>query len=174
MTWQEVETDIGPKVGRVKYSVTLKHGGARVSVPKHVAEALGWKKDASLKLLVGGGEQEGKLRLEPAANGRLTMRTSVGKASTVFQVRLGRWSALAQRDVDSVAVEHVIDGKALVLALPRHALMVAPTISVGKSLATVSTENPLGAPNGKVDVSDRFFNDPKKPIGMASGTRTGR
>jgi hypothetical protein len=65
MAWQEVDTDVGPKVGRVKYSVALKHGGARISVPKHIVEQLGWKKTATFRLLVGGGDMEGKLRIEP-------------------------------------------------------------------------------------------------------------
>jgi hypothetical protein len=81
MAWQEVETDVGPKVGRVKYSVALKHGGARISVPKHIVEQLGWKKTATFRLLVGGGDMEGKLRIEPADKGRITGKVGAGQAA---------------------------------------------------------------------------------------------
>ena len=138
MAWQEVETDIGAGVGRPKYSVSYKHGGARLSIPKGTAERLGWTKETRLKLLVGGGESSGKL---------------------------GRWPGLAPRDVDKIAVEIELDGSALVVTLPTHALAVPPA-------PRQPAGNGAGPTAGKRDVSDQFFNDPKRPpVGMTSGTR---
>lgn len=165
MAWQEVETDIGAKVGRVKYSVALKHGGARISVPKAVIDQLGWKKTTCFKLLVGGGDTEGKLKLEPSDKGRITSKAP--PSGEGFIVRLGRWTSLAPRDVDAVVVEHEVAGNALIVTLPAHAQNAPPAPRPSTSIMG-------GAPTAaKRDVTQQFFNDPKKPPAMASGTRGG-
>jgi hypothetical protein len=171
MAWQEVQTDVGPKVGRVRYSVAHKHGGARISVPKHVVQELGWKTTTTFRLLVGGGDLAGKLRIEPADKGRITGKTGGGpgaKSDTTI-IRLGRWEKLAPRDVKGVAVEHEVDKQALVIILPRHAQMATP-----EPRPQAAPAKPTPPTAAKRDVTSQFFNDPKKPVGMQSGTRGGR
>lgn len=168
MAWQEVQTDVGAKVGRVKYSVALKHGGARISVPKAVADELGWKKTTTFRLLVGGGETDGKLRLEPFDKGRIVAKAPPSGEGLI--IRLGRWPALAPRDVDAVAVEHEVDKGALMVSLPDHARMVQPAARPATPASGGRDAN--GVPTAaRRDVSHQFFNDPKKPPSMASGTR---
>jgi hypothetical protein len=171
MAWVEVSTDVGPKVGRVKYSVALKHGGARISVPKHIVDQLGWKKTTTFRLLAGGGEAEGKLRLEPSEKGAIKVVTGWGKTGTSenFIIRLGRWEQLAPRDVKGVTVDHEVDKSALMITLPRHAQMAAP------EPRTAAAPAPTAPTAAKRDVTSQFFNDPKKPPpAMQSGTRGGR
>lgn len=163
MAWQKVETDIGTGVGRCKYSVSIRHGGARISVPKATVEKLGWTKATRLKLLVGGGELAGKLRLEPVDKGAITGRPAVKGGGLL--IRLGRWPALAPRDVDAVVVANEIDQSALIVTLPVHAQAVAPA-------PRPATAHTGGV--GKTDVTGRFFNDPPPgKTAMASGTRGG-
>jgi hypothetical protein len=149
MAWQEVETDVGSKVGRVKYSVALKHGGARVSVPKAIGDQLGWKKTTLFRLLVGGGDSTGKLKIEPVEKGRIVSKAP--PRAEGFIIRLGRWEGLAPRDVKGLAVDHEIAGNALVVSLPRHALAVPPGASPPASAPT----RPVFGGGGKVDVTDK-------------------
>lgn len=169
MAWQEVETDIGAGVaGRPKYSVHFKHGGARISLPKGIAAELKWDASTRLRLLVGGGESTGKLRLEPTPKGKITGRPAMKGGGML--VRLGRWPALAPRDVDAVVVEIEIDGSALNFTLPAHAQNVAPA---PRQAAPIAGRDANGVPVVvKRDVTDKFFNDPKRPA-MASGVRGG-
>lgn len=173
MAWQEVETDVGAKVGRVKYSVSLKHGGARVTLPKPVVDQLGWKKTSTLRLLVGAGELEGKLRIEAVDKGRITAKSTPTGDGLI--IRLGRWPQLAPRDVDGVHVDHEVDKPALIITLPRHAQLVAPD---PRTMPATPRPQPVAEITGrdgtKVDVTSRFFNDPKKPPVMAAGTRGAR
>lgn len=176
MAWLEVQTDVGAKAGLTKYSVAFKHGGARVSVPPAMVDKLGWSDKSTFKLLVGAGDLEGKLRIEPVDGGKITARRpppgrkKKGEHGGLI-VRLGRWKGLAERDVKPVACEAELDKSALIITLPRHALNVAPeprpvtAAAPGPTATTVS---------GKVSVNDKFFNDPKRPPSMASGTRGGR
>lgn len=168
MAWQEVETDVGEKIGRCGYSVHLKHGGARVSVPPSVAGELGWTSKTRFKLQVGAGESEGALRLVADAKGKIAGKAPP-KQGGGLTIRLGRWPSLAPRDVDRITVEHEVQKEAcaLVIRLPTHALAVAP--------APRSSASALVA-NGKTDVSSKFFNDPKppttgRPVSRPPGTR---
>ncbi len=167
MAWQEVETDVGTKkAGTTKYSVALKHGGARVSVPGSVRELLGWTEKTTLRLLVGGGETAGKLRIEVASKGKLSGRKPpLGGEGLI--IRLGRWAGLAPRDVDAVTVDFDVDGTALIIALPAHAQAIAPPPRQATTIVVPAT----AAIVGKRDVTSQFFNDPKRPPAMASGVR---
>lgn len=157
MAWQEVETDIGAKIGRCSYSVHLKHGGARVSLPEVVAKELGWTAKTRFKLQVGAGESEGALRVVADAKGKISGKSAPKGGG--LTIRLGRWPSLAPRDVDKVSVEHEVqrEASALVVRLPTHAQAVAPA-----PRTMVAPTIPPQA-NGKVDVSSKFFNDPKPP-----------
>lgn len=164
MAWQEVETDVGSKAGATKYSVAMKHGGARVSIPAGVREKLGWTEKTTLKLMVGGGEMTGKLRLEPSPAGKILGRKPpMGGGGLI--IRLGRWPSLVNRDVDAVAVDAEFDGSALVVALPVHAQAIQP--APRPAIATAATS----PPGAKVSVNDKFFNDPRQPVAMTSGVR---
>lgn len=170
MTWQEVTTDVGAKIGLTKYSVALKHGGARVSVPAAVVDKLGWSESTTFKLLVGSGEASGKLRLQPTKDGKIVGRKPpLGGGGLI--IRLGRWPDLAPRDVEAVSVEIEVDGDALVITLPQHARNEAPSARPAPS-STLIPVMPAGAAAAKRDVTSKFFDDPKKPPAMASGTRT--
>lgn len=165
MAWQEVEVDLGAGgAGRVKYSVALKRGGARLSVPAALVAQLGWTSDTRFRLLVGSGDLDGKLRLEPKDGGAISARKPTGpKGGQGLIIRLGKWPQLAPRDVDAVKVDSEIHDDALTIRLPEHARAVAPAPRV--AAAPVPTERRT------VSVNDRFFNDPKKPPAMAAGTR---
>lgn len=161
MAWQEVETDIGTGVGRCRYSVSIRRGGARISVPKSTVEKLGWTEATRFKLLVGGGDLAGKLRLEPADSGAITGRPAIKGGGLL--IRLGRWPALAPRNVDAVVVKNEVDRSALIVTLPAHAQAVAPA----PRPATAHTGG-----LGKTDVTSKFFNDPTPgKAAMTSGTR---
>jgi len=179
MAWQEVTTDVGAKVGVTKYSVALKHGGARISVPAAIVEQLKWTEKTAFKLMVGGGELSGMLRLEPDPKGKIVGRKPpLGGRGLI--IRLGRWQGLAPRDVEAVTVDSQVEGSALIVTLPQHArneappLRVSPVIPVQHSAATSSARPASGPTAAKRDVSDQFFNDPKKPpVQAASGVRGG-
>jgi len=84
-----------------------------------------------------------------------------GKAQS-FMIKLGRWSQLPAREVDRIAVEHQVEGRALVITLPSHALAVAP-----------SNGSSTGVPASKVDVIERVAGrSGGGGLAMASGTRT--
>lgn len=155
MAWQEVETDVGEKVGRCSYSVHLKHGGARVSLPDTVATELGWSVKTKFKLQVGAGELDGSLRVVADPKGKISGKAPPNKGQSLT-IRLGRWKSLAPRDVDKVYVEHDADkaNGALVIRLPTHALAVAPA----------PRPNPNANGAAKTDVTSKFFDDPKKPV----------
>lgn len=172
MAWQEVTTDVSAKVGLTKYSVALKHGGARISVPAAIVKSLGWKDGATFKLMVGGGEQSGKLRLEPAKDGKIAGRQPPNGGEGLI-IRLGRWQGLAPRDVDAVTVESEVDGSALVVTLPQHARNEAPPARPPAGV-TVMPASPGVPTAAKRDVTNQFFNDPKRPVQAASGVRGGR
>jgi len=177
MAWQEVETDLGPAPGRVKYSVCMKRGGARVSVPKVVVDELGWSAATRFKLLIGAGDLEGKLRLEPKEGGAISGR--IAPKGGGLLIRLGRWPALAPRDVDAIAVGSDVNDDALTIQLPEHARLVPPAARPAASImgAAQSARDANGvktAPTAKRDVTHRFFDDPKRPVAMASGTRGGK
>ena len=125
MAWVETQTDIGNVgIGRCKYSVSLKHGGARISLPRSVVEQLKWTNKMRFKLLVGEGEVAGKLRLDVSSEGKITGR--IASSGGGMLIRLGRWPKLAPRDVDTVSVDHEISNGSLIVTLPAHALAVAP------------------------------------------------
>lgn len=173
MAWQEVETDIGAKVGTVKYSVALKHGGARISVPAPIALKLGWTVATTYKLMVGGGESSGMLRLEPVPNGKIRGRTPP-KGGDALTIRLGRWPGLAPRNVDAVSVEPKIEGAVLMVTLPQYARNEPPPPRVGSSatpVASVTVARPGAAVPAKRDVTGPLMGDPKRSVEMVSGTR---
>lgn len=162
MAWQEVETDIGDTVGRCKYSVSQKHGGARISVPKALVETLLWKPDTRFKLLVGGGDADGKLRLSPNPSGRITGRLAIKGGGLL--IRLGRFPQLAPRDVDAVVVEYEVDGSSLNITLPTHARAVAPA-------PRQATAHQGGI--GRTDVTSKVLGrdgNGGRPISRAPGT----
>lgn len=172
MAWQEVTTDVGAKVGLTKYSVAMKHGGARVSVPAAIVEQLKWSEKATFKLMVGGGEMSGMLRIEPDPKGKIVGRKPpLGGGGLI--IRLGRWPGLAPRNVDAVSVESEVDGSALIVTLPQHARNEAPPPRPVATATIIPTTPPAAGPSAaKRDVTAQFFNDPKKPPVMAAGTRS--
>lgn len=173
MAWQEVETDVGTKAGRVKYSVCMIRGGARVSVPADVVAKLGWTDKTRLRLLVGSADVEGRLRLEPKPGGAIVPRKAPKGGSLI--IRLGRWTQLAPRDVDAIGVDSETHDDALTIRLPDHARMVppAPRPTPAPSNARDANGVQVAPAAAKRDVSHQFFNDPKKPPAMASWTRGG-
>lgn len=172
MAWQEVTTDVGTKVGLTKYSVALKHGGARISVPAAIVAQLQWTESTGFKLMVGGGELSGMLRLEPDPKGKIVGRKPpLGGGGLI--IRLGRWQGLAPRDVEAVTVESRVEGSALIVTLPQHARNEAPPIKPPAGVTVMPKET--GIPSAaKRDVTSQFFDDPKKPPAMASGVRGAR
>lgn len=174
MAWQDVETDVGSKLGRCSYSVHLKHGGARVSVPQSIAIELGWGPNTKFKLQVGAGEQDGSLRLVADPAGKIGCKPPPKGQGLL--IRLGRWPGLAPRDVDKVSVDHEAQRSgagALVVTLPKHATVNTPMPRTS-SPTIAPPQRPAGNGGRTVDVTHRFFDDPKKPqLAPTSGTRTG-
>lgn len=168
MSWQEVTPVIGGTAGTMKrlvrYRVSKKFGAA-VTVPKSVADALGWTKGARLSLFVGGGDHAGKLRLALAKDGLLTVRPNKGEDT--LQINLGRVPQLPDREVDRLVVEHELDNGALVIRLPAHAQAIAPPPARGPS-------PPASPPSGaKINVVDKVVGGGPQPRTYApqSGVR---
>jgi len=191
MAWQDVEVDLGgSRRGRVLWSVTLKQGGARITVPNAVLEVLGWTQHAALKLQVGSGEQSASIRLVADSKGPIRATKPYANAKSL-QYRLGIWQGMP-RDQEQVAVRHeALDGT-LVLHLP--AVVKATTQAAAKTIAPpppadrdntrgkaarpvasiMSGPPPQRPVTGKIDVTSKSFDDPKRPVQMASGVRGGR
>ena len=168
MAWQEVDVDLGAGgAGRVKYSVALKRGGARISVPAELVAKLGWSDGMRFRLLVGSADLEGKLRIEPKDGGAIAARKPTGpKGGGGLIIRLGRWPQLAPRDVDAVKVDSEIHDDALTIRLPEHARQVVPA---PRQVAVPTAIEPTQ--RRTVSVNDKFFNDPKPRVAMAAGVR---
>lgn len=166
MSWQEVTPVIGGTAGTMKRLVRYrvsKRMGAAVTVPKSVADSMGWKKGARLSLFVGGGDHAGKLRLVLASAGLLTVRPNKGEET--LQINLGRVPQLPDREVDRVVVEYEATEGALVIRLPAHAQAIAPPPRVSV---------PVPPPSGsKVDVTDKVVGSGPQPRTYApqSGVR---
>ena len=173
MAWQDVEVDLGrARKGRVHWSVTLKQGGARITIPNAVTEVLGWTHHTSLKLQVGSGDKAGSLRIVADSKGPIRATKPYANAKSL-QYRLGIWQGMPKQDQEQVAIRHeVLDG-ALVLHPPAPAerAAVQPARPTDSIMSGPPPQRPLG---GKIDVTSRFFDDPKRPVQMASGVRGGR
>lgn len=185
MSWQDVEVDLGrARKGRVHWSVRLKQGGARITVPNAVIEVLGWTHHTALKLQIGTGDRAGSLRIVADSKGPIRAIKPYPNAKGL-QYRLGLWQGMPQQDQPQIAIRHeVLDG-ALVLHLPAPAVKAAvpsPPAETensrgqpARSTASIMTGPPPERPAAaKRDVTSRFFDDPKRPVQMASGARGGR
>ena len=189
MAWQEVTPDLGvSRRGRCLWSIKVKHGGARLTVPMDVASKLRWTATTALSLQVGTGNDAGSLRLIEHPNGPIrAMKPYAGAKS--LQYRLGFWHGLLREDQDQSAIRSVIDGDALILHPPglAHATVqpatakpaapdaVATLASLPKprpSTSIMSGPPPERPTAAKRDVTAQFFDDPKRPVQMASGTRS--
>lgn len=165
MAWQDVTPIIGSAgaKGRVHYKVGARMG-CIVTLPPALVEELGWKAGTHLKLAVGGGEVFGKLKLCEEAT---ALPVVTGTKGGSFVVRLGRWAQLPEREVDRIAVEHQVEGRALILALPQHALNVAPA----RAVTVEPGPRPVAA---KVDVVERVVGrNGARPVALQAGTRGG-
>lgn len=173
MAWQEVEVDLGgSRKGRCLWSIKVKHGGARLTVPMDLANKLGWAATTTLSLQVGTGNDAGMLRLIEHPNGSIRAMKPYANAKSL-QYRLGFWQGLPRQDQEQVAIRHeVLDG-ALVLHPPAPAEKAA--VRLPRPTASIMSEPPPQRPvGGKIDVTSKFFDDPKRPVQMASGVRGGR
>ncbi len=166
MAWQDVTPIIGSSSnakGLVRYTVGKKMG-CTISLPAAVGDELLWKAGTHLKLSVGGGDLFGKLKLveDPAA-----LPVVKGSKGGTLVVRLGRWAQLPEREVDRIAVEHQVEGRALIITLPSHALAVAPT--------RVGAAAPAPAPASRIDVTEKIAGrNGGGRTELAAGTRTSR
>ena len=59
-------------------------------------------------------------------------------------------------------------------ALPRGPARGGRCVSAGRRAPFVSGPPPQRPLGGKIDVTSKFFDDPKRPVQMASGVRGGR
>lgn len=190
MSWLDVEVDLGgSRRGRVQWSVTLKQGGARITVPNTIIEALGWTQQTALKLQIGAGDKAGSLRIVADSKGPLRATKPYANAKSL-QYRLGIWQGMPE-DQDQIAIRHeVLDG-ALVLHLPTvaHSTVQTAVSTVTKPIPLAPRPQPATTPRPasimadppperpaarKVDVTSRFVNDPKPQPAMASGVRGAR
>lgn len=190
MAWQDVEVDLGGgRKGRVLWSVTVKQGGARITVPNAIIDALGWTQHTPLKLQVGTGDNSGTIRIAVDSKGPIHSTKPYANAKSL-QFRLGLWQGMP-RDHEQVAIPHEVLGGALILHLPAAPARVAqteaakPVVTVAEPVAVAATPVRAAsimsgpppvkpAATGKIDVTSRFFDDPKKPPAMASGVRGAR
>jgi len=190
MAWQDVEVDLGgSRRGRVQWSVTVKQGGARITVPMDVIKVMGWTATTALKLQVGTGDNAGSIRLATDPKGPIHATKPYANAKSL-QYRLGIWPGMPE-DQDRGAIRHeVLDG-ALVLHLPATTQRAAAPVAVKADTpaavgapasqpqsrpagSIMSGPPPQRAVTGKIDVTSKFFDDPKRPVQMASGVRGGR
>lgn len=169
MAWQEVTPMLGGDAANakrlVRYSVT-KRQGFKLMVPAATAVGeCGWKVGEKLKLFVGSGDHAGKLRLVGDKAGLLTLH-KFNRGDEVWFINLGkRVPHLPDREVARVVVQHAVSAGALEITLPTHAQAVAPA---PRTMVAPTIPPPA---TGKVDVSSKFFNDPKPP---ASGRPVSR
>lgn len=201
MAWQDVEVDLGgSRRGRVQWSVTVKQGGARITVPMDVIKVMGWTATTALKLQVGTGDNAGSIRLATDPKGPIHATKPYANAKSL-QFRLGFWEGLVRQDQQQVAIRFEFEGVALVLHPPAvaHAtVQAAPAPATAKAAIPpppADTDNTRGQPAklqprpsvsimtgppperptaAKRDVTHQFFDDPKRPVQMASGVRGGR
>ena len=167
MSWQEVTPMLGGTAVNakrlVRYSVS-KRLGFKVLVPAAVAQECGWKTGEALKLFVGGGDHAGQIRLAADKDGLLHLRNH-NRGDTVQYVNLGRRvPQLPEREVERVVVAHAVNGTALEMTLPSHALAVAPA-----PRATVAA----APPPAKVNVIDKIAGGGPKPpkFALQAGVR---
>lgn len=193
MAWQDVEVDLGgSRRGRVQWSVTAKQGGARITVPMDVIKVMGWTATTALKLQVGTGDNAGSIRLATDPKGPIHATKPYANAKSL-QFRLGFWEGLVRQDQQQVAIRFEFEGVALVLHPPAVARATAqaaippapadrdntrgqPSKPQPRPSASIMSGPPPERPTaaGKIDVTSRFFDDPKRPVQMASGVRGGR
>ena len=189
MAWQEMEVDLGgSRKGRCLWSIKVKHGGARLTVPMDLANKLGWAATTTLSLQVGTGNDAGMLRLIEHPNGAIRAMKPYANAKSL-QYRLGFWQGLPRQDQEQSAIRSDIDGDALILHPPVVAQKVAEPATVKPATSdAVATLGSLPKPRpaasimagppperptaAKRDVTAQFFDDPKRPVQMASGTRS--
>ena len=190
MAWQDVEVDLGrARKGRVHWSVTLRQGGARITVPNSIIEVLGWTHHTSLKLQVGSGDKAGSLRIVADSKGPIRATKPYANAKSL-QYRLGIWQSMP-KDQEQVAIRHEVLDAALVLHLPAVArpatqktagMPAAPTelapraqpATTARAASVMSGPAPERPTAAKRDVTHQFFDDPKRPVQMASGVRGAR
>lgn len=175
MAWQEVTPMLGGDAANakrlVRYSVT-KRQGFKLMVPAVTAGECGWKVGEKLKLFVGSGDHAGQLRIAADKAGLLTLH-KFNRGEEVWFVNLGkRIPQLPDREVARVVVQHVVSAGALEITLPAHAQAIAPAPRVPVAADPPPKLNGVG----KVDVSSKFFNDPKpqangRPVSRPPGTR---
>ncbi len=195
MAWQEVTPDLGgSRKGRCLWSIKVKYGGARLTVPVDIASKLGWTASTALSLQVGTGNDAGMLRLIEHPNGAIRAMKPYANAKSL-QYRLGFWNGLPRQDQEQSAMRSDIYGGALILHPPVVAQKVGEPINVRAAVPPppADTDNARGQPlkpaprpstsimsgppperptAAKRDVTAQFFDDPKRPVQMASGVRS--
>ncbi len=132
MSWAETPVTVKrhAPAGRVTFKSNCGRSlGALVGIPAAVAEQLGWKSGAKLRLLVGSGEHDGWLRIEPSEKGE-ALFAGLGKKGRGGRAKLGTFPRLSGEAVEKTAVEHRVIGKALELHAPPGAILKPKAVAV--------------------------------------------
>lgn len=122
MSWTETAVNMvkAQKPGEVTFGCnSSRMRGAVVGIPASIVAALGWKADEKLKLFVGSGDHEGRIRIEQHAKGEISLRQMKSGGG---RIRLGTFARLTANEFAKAACPHLVTGKALDITLPPHAL----------------------------------------------------
>lgn len=174
MAWQEVEiVQRERRADKVQYGYGAKFG-ARIMVPGSLAAALKWKAGDHVRVFVGAAESAGKVRLVVDPAGVLVIGKTPG---ATLQVYFGKAAPFVERLFYRCAVNHVVEGGALIVTLPRGALpdepmRAMPTVAPRPPVSAQPIRAAIDATAGKTDVTHKFFNDPKpngRPISRPPG-----
>lgn len=184
MAWQEVERQLKPCISN---PVNLGIGklGFVLSLRQSALGALGWKQDDRLKLYVDGDAN--KLKLAVYNTGLYVPRLSPKGGALVI---LGAISGYRAEPTKRGAINHAFEGSSIVFDIPagwkigRPEIQARPQTPPEQSVIKSAIRNNSDARVGevpraaslaqlerKVSVNDKFFNDPKPKVAMASGLR---
>jgi hypothetical protein len=167
MAWKEVEREYATRqVDPVSFGVSSRWG-AQVSLREAVIQQLGWKRPQSLRLYVDMDEKKIKLAASDAGQFR-----AGGLHKGGALVRLGVLDGLRTDRVRNMPVRYTVDGAELVVSIPAQLMNgYKPAAVAGTVPSTPKTPPAQSTIARKVDVTNRFFNDPKPHVAMASGLR---
>lgn len=125
MAWKKYTPPVASTKALAPLSITIPEDGSQarpfLSISSETLKQLGWKAGTSLQLLIGEGEHEGKIRIEPMAGEPTVVKApSAGMKAKRSRIRLGRMPCLATDALKSL-LAFAIEKDALVLTLPDEA-----------------------------------------------------
>lgn len=153
MAWVELAPPAPSAFGK-PVSITIvgrREGGsgashAQISVKRALLEELGWNADGAFRVMLGGAELEGFLRIEADPKGAFAGKKS--RVAGSLHMRLGRLAGMPNQRTKASGCSYEIVSGALVVRLPwgkPAAAKVAPAVVTGPRVRDV-TSSLMGDP----------------------------